>query len=129
MGSEIFSGDELQAASAAQTALGTAEGCLCRSWQGTAPSGTFGETNERMAWERGTHATRRVLLTHIFREEDDEERSDQVIDPLDIPTGGVSDGPDKENSLKDLGDEKERGGVNLWTPLFLHLPSHHLSGD
>lgn len=43
------------------------------------------------------------LLTHIFREEDDKERSDQVIDSLDIPTGGVSDGPDKENSFKDLG--------------------------
>lgn len=44
-----------------------------------------------------------VLLTHIFREEDDKERSDQVIDSLDIATGGVSDGPDKENSFKDLG--------------------------
>lgn len=46
------------------------------------------------------------LLTHIFREEDDKERSDQVINSLDIPTGGVSDGPDKENSFKDLLDER-----------------------
>lgn len=50
------------------------------------------------------------LLTHIFREEDDKERSDQVINSLDIPTGRMSDGPDKENSFKDLG-RRERKGV------------------
>lgn len=50
-----------------------------------------------------------VLLTHIFREEDDKERSDQVIDPLDIATGRVSDGPDKENSFKDLGRQEGKG--------------------
>lgn len=44
-----------------------------------------------------------MLLTHIFWEEDDKERSDQVINSLDIPTGRVSDGPNKQNSFEDLG--------------------------
>lgn len=71
------------------------------------------------------------LLTHIFREEDDKERSDQVINSLDIPTGGVSDGPDKENSFKDLGRREGKGVCGLisrYTSSSTY-PPYHLPWD
>lgn len=44
-----------------------------------------------------------MSLTNILREEHNKERSDQVIDSLYIAAGWVSDGPDKQDSFKDLG--------------------------
>jgi len=44
-----------------------------------------------------------MSLTNILREEHNKERSDQVIDSLHIAAGWVSNGPDKQDSFKDLG--------------------------
>lgn len=44
-----------------------------------------------------------MSLTNILREEHNKERSDQVIDSLYIAAGWVSNGPDKQDSFKDLG--------------------------
>ena len=49
-----------------------------------------GERKERGFW----------LLTDVIREEDDKERCDQVIDPLDIAAGWMAHGPDEEHTLK-----------------------------
>lgn len=42
-------------------------------------------------------------LTHVLREEHNKERGDQVIDALHIAAGWVANGPDKQDSLKNLG--------------------------
>lgn len=44
-----------------------------------------------------------MSLTNILGEEDDKERSDQVVDSLHIAAGWVSNGPDEQDSFKDLG--------------------------
>lgn len=46
-------------------------------------------------------------LTNVLGEEHNKERSDQVIDSLYIAAGWVSNGPDKQDSFKDL--EKNEG--------------------
>lgn len=46
------------------------------------------------------------LLTDKLRQEDNKEGCDQIIDSLDITTGWVTDGPDKENTLKNLRKER-----------------------
>lgn len=50
-------------------------------------------------------------LTDKLRQEDNEERRDQVIDALDVAAGGVPDGPDEEDSLKHL---QEAHRVVVW---------------
>lgn len=47
----------------------------------------------------------RKSLTDKLRQEDDKERCDQIIDSLDITAGGVTDSPDKEDTLKHLRKE------------------------
>ena len=42
------------------------------------------------------------LLTNIVGEEDDKERSDEVVDSLDVAAGGVTHRPDEEYSSKTL---------------------------
>ncbi len=42
------------------------------------------------------------LLTNVLEDVDDEERRDQVVDALHVAAGRVSDGPDKQNPLKNL---------------------------
>lgn len=44
-----------------------------------------------------------MSLTNVLREEHDKERGDQVIDALHIAAGWVANGPDKQDSLKNLG--------------------------
>lgn len=44
-----------------------------------------------------------MSLTHVLREEHNKERGDQVIDALHIAAGWVANGPDKQDSLKNLG--------------------------
>lgn len=46
-------------------------------------------------------------LTNIFREEYDKKWSDQVINPLYVAAGWMSDGPDEQDSFKDLERKKE----------------------
>lgn len=80
--------------------LGETQPAVAHRWKHTGRQQTASNSTLRVAL---------ALLTHIFREEDDKERSDQVINSLDIPTGGVPDGPDKENSFKDLGRGEGKG--------------------
>lgn len=47
-----------------------------------------------------------LSLTDVFREEHNKEWSDQVIDALHIAAGWVSNGPDKQDSFKDLGEKE-----------------------
>lgn len=47
-----------------------------------------------------------MSLTNILREEHDKEGSDQVVDSLHVAAGWVSDGPDKQDSFKDLGKKE-----------------------
>lgn len=56
------------------------------------------------------------MLTNIFREEHDKEWSDQVINPLHVAAGWVSDGPDKQDSFKDLERKKESQVLELAMP-------------
>lgn len=48
----------------------------------------------------------RCVLTCVLANEDHEERSDQVIYPLNVSTGRVSDSPYKQDPFEDL---KENG--------------------
>lgn len=55
------------------------------------------------------HCSHQASLTNIFREEHDKEWSDQVINPLHVAAGWVTDGPDKQDSFKDLEEEGKPG--------------------
>lgn len=44
-----------------------------------------------------------LSLTNVLREEHNKEGGDQVIDALHIAAGRVANGPDKQDSLKNLG--------------------------
>lgn len=91
-------------------------------------SGPPGKTQADSGQERDSKFNMVLgLLTYIFREEDDKERSDQVINSLDIPTGGMSDGPDKQNSFKDLRRREGKGVCVLisgYTSPSTYLPYH-----
>ena len=43
----------------------------------------------------------------VLRQEDHKEGCDQVINALDIATGRVADGPDEQDTLKDLEGMKQ----------------------
>lgn len=62
------------------------------------------------------HCSHPASLTNIFREEHDKKWSDQVINPLHVAAGWVSDGPDKQDSFKDLEREKESQVLELAMP-------------
>lgn len=62
------------------------------------------------------HRSHQTLLTNIFREEHDKEWSDQVIDSLHVAAGWVSDGPNKQDSFKDLERKKESQVLKLAMP-------------
>ena len=47
-------------------------------------------------------------------EEDKEERSDEVVDALDVAGGGVTDGPDVEDPLHHLLDTSLLEQPNQW---------------
>ena len=49
-----------------------------------------------------------MQLTDKLGEEDHKEGRDQVVDPLDVTAGRVSDGPDEQDSLEHL--KREHGG-------------------
>lgn len=55
-----------------------------------------------MKWHEYTVSATAVILTDVVGKKDDKERRDQVIDPLDVPTGRVSHGPDKQDTLETL---------------------------
>jgi len=53
-----------------------------------------------------------MLLTDVLKDEDDEERRDQVVDALDVAAGRMTDGPDEEDPLKNLSyANKHKQGV------------------
>lgn len=41
-------------------------------------------------------------LTNIFKDENDKEWCDQVVDALHVAASGMPDGPDKQDPLKNL---------------------------
>lgn len=54
------------------------------------------------------HTCQSTRLTHKLGEEDDEEGRDEVVDALHVATCWMSDGPDKQNPLKDLTQRKNK---------------------
>lgn len=48
-----------------------------------------------------------MVLTNVLKDVDDKEWRDQVIDALHVATGRVADGPDKQDSLKNLTKHKK----------------------
>lgn len=61
-----------------------------------------GRREKRGGGERGGG----MSLTDILKDENDEERRDQVIDALHVAAGRMPDGPDKQDPLKNLNTYK-----------------------
>lgn len=51
------------------------------------------------------------LLTDILKDVDNEEGCDEIVDALDVPAGGMPNGPDEQNPLKDL--KKKAKSINF----------------
>lgn len=58
-----------------------------------------------------TLATGLHLLTDILKDVDNEEGRDEIVDALYVTAGGMPDGPDEKNPLKDL---KEKGKSTIY---------------
>lgn len=48
------------------------------------------------------------LLTNILEDVDNEEGRDEIVDALNITAGGMPDGPDEQNPLKDLKKKEKQ---------------------
>lgn len=57
-----------------------------------------------------TLATGLHLLTDILKDVDNEEGRDEIVDALYVTAGGMPDGPDEKNPLKDL-KKKEKSTI------------------